>query len=561
LFIFDKKISKMIKHLHITNYVLIDVIDIQFSQNLNIITGETGAGKSIVMGALNLILGDRADATVLVNKEKKCVVEGTFDLLKNNALKNALQQLDIEQDDELIIRREIAANGKSRAFINDTPVTLAQLKQVTSLLVDLHQQFDTLSLSDSNFQQQIIDALANNFALVKAYKINFKQWQLAKKELQTLQQQKQDFEKEKDYNQYLLTELTDLNLKENELETIDAELQILNNAETIKQQLSNFYYTYKEAEQPLLSLIKQQVQQLQHTSKQLSKLEATANRLQQVYVELQDIVSEIEAANDAILFDEKKIETLNDKLTQGYKLLKKHGANTTNQLLLIQADLEQKLLTVLQIDDAIVNKQKDCDALEKQIKEQAIIISNNRKQQQTLVEKNVNELLQKVGMPNAKLKIEIDSHNGLNENGIDAINFLFDANNSQRFEPISKVASGGELSRLMLCIKSLVAKKIELPTLIFDEIDTGISGEAAKQVGIILKDLANDMQIICITHQPQIAAKAFTHLFVYKAVEANAIKTRIKPLSKDESIVNIAKMMSGDNPSEAALLNVKEMMN
>jgi DNA repair protein RecN (Recombination protein N) len=551
----------MIKHLHITNYVLIDAIDINFTQQLNIITGETGAGKSIVMGALSLILGDRADANVLVNKEKKCIVEGHFAITKNLQLKAMMQDLEIDIDDELIIRREIAPNGKSRAFVNDTPVNLSQLKQITSLLVDLHQQFDTLSLGEESFQQEIVDALANNQANLNAYKQGFKQWQMLKKELKVLEQQKLNFEKEKDYNQFLFDELQDLNPTENELEQIDAELQILNNAEAIKQSLSSFYFTYKESEQPMLSIIKQQIQQLQHTAKQLPKIDVVATRLQQVYVELQDIVDEIETANEAVNFDEKRIEILNDKLTIGYKLLKKHNVTTTNELIEIKNNLQQKLADVLQIDKAIENKSKACENLQKQLVEEATLISNNRKQQQHFIEQNVNGLLQKVGMPNAKLFVEVISNNELHENGIDTINFLFDANNSKRFEPIHKVASGGELSRLMLCVKSLVAKMIELPTLIFDEIDTGISGEAAKQVGLILKDLANDMQIICITHQPQIAAKAFTHLFVYKAVEANTIKTSIKQLSKDESIVNIAKMLSGDNPSEAALLNVKEMMN
>lgn len=551
----------MIRHLHITNYVLIDVIDINFSSKLNIITGETGAGKSIVMGALGLILGDRADANVLVDKEKKCVIEGSFDITNNGLIRKALQEFEIDTDDELIIRRDISVSGKSRAFINDTPVNLAQLKQITSLMVDLHRQFDTLTLGNDIFQQDVVDVLANNQQLLSDYKAAHKQWQISKKELQQLQHQKQDFEKEQDYNQFLFDELNELNLKENEIEHIENELQVLNNAEAIKQNLSGIYFAFKEADQSLLSSIKNYSQQLQQTSKSLNTLENTASRMQQVYVELQDIVNEIEAANEAVQFDENKIEQLNDKLTLAYKLYKKHNAATTNELIAIKNNLEQKLNAVLQIDDAIIAKQKVCEQQFKHLYEQATLISINRKKQQSFIENNVNELLGKVGMPNAKLRVEVISSDNLNSNGFDVINFLFDANNSKRFEPVSKVASGGELSRLMLCIKSLVAKKIELPTLIFDEIDTGISGEAAKQVGIILKDLSTAMQIICITHQPQIAAKAYTHLFIYKAVENDSIKTRIKQLSKDESVVNIAKMLSGDNPSEAALLNVKEMMN
>lgn len=551
----------MIKHLHITNYVLIEALDIHFTKDLNIITGETGAGKSIVMGALSLILGDRADASVLVNAEKKCIIEGNFEIKTHKRIKEELQLVEIDVEDELIIRREIAINGKSRAFINDTPVNLTQLKQITSLLVDLHQQFDTLSLANVSFQQEIVDAIANNHDDLQAYKIKFKQWQQLKKQLELLQNQKQNFEKEKDYNQFLFDELNELNLTENELENIDEELKILNNAEYLKQQLTQISFTCKDADQPLFSILKQQVQTLQNTAKQINSLEPVAARMQQVYIELQDIVDEIETTNDTIVFDDKKIEKLNDKLTLGYKLLKKHSVSTTNDLIVIKNELEDKLQNILQIDDAILQKANECNLIEKDSFDLATKISAKRKKQQKFIEENVSQLLKKVGMPNAVLVVEINTSNQLNENGIDSIQFLFDANNNKKFEPIGKVASGGELSRLMLCIKSLVAQKIALPTLIFDEIDTGISGEAAKQVGIILKDLSLDMQIICITHQPQIAAKANTHLFVYKTVKNDSIKTNIKLLSKDESIVNIAKMMSGDNPSEAALLNVKEMMN
>lgn len=550
----------MLQHLHIQNYAIIDEIDIQFSSALNIITGETGAGKSIVMGALSLILGERADSSVLIDTSKKCFVEGTFTIDAKEPVKAFLQENDLENNGELIIRREIASNGKSRAFINDTPATLQQLKQLTSLLVDLHQQFDTLELGNDDFQREVIDALADNNVLLSDYRKIFKQYISTSKELEQLKNQKQSFQKELDYNQFLFDELNDLNLKENELEDLDVELKMLSNSEGIKSTLTKVYYELKEGEQPVIQHLKQLINQLQSYSDFHNNIQQIIERLQSTHIELQDIAGEVDNLNDDIVYDENRINIINDRIAVGYKLLKKHNVQTTNELLAIQNDLEQKLQAVLQIDDTILAKEKQVADLLKQANALAASISNNRNKQVNPFAKNVNELLHKVGMPNAQLKVDIKDCN-LNEFGKDNIEFLFDANKSNKFEPIRKVASGGELSRLMLCIKYLVAQKIDLPTLIFDEIDTGISGEAAKQVGIIMKQLANNRQIICITHQPQIAAKASQHLFVYKNIVNEKIKTNIKKLSEDEKVVAIAKMLSGENPTATAIASAKELMN
>jgi DNA repair protein RecN (Recombination protein N) len=550
----------MLTKLFIQNYAIIDEIEITFSPQLNIITGETGAGKSILMGALSLILGERADSSSLLNTEKKCFIEGSFSIDDKIEVKDFLKANELDVEDELILRREIAANGKSRAFINDTPATLQQLKKLASLLVDLHQQFDTLELGDSDFQREVIDALANNQSILQSYQTLYHQWLYAKKELNELQQTKSNFNKEADYNQFLYDELKEATLTENELEDLDNELKLLSNSEGIKTVLSKTYFELKESEQPVVQLLKQLINQLNGFAAYHAAVKNIIERLQSSQIELQDIADEVDSINNSVNYDEKRIETINEKIALGYKLLKKHAVKTTNELLVIQNELEQKLQAVLNIDEAIINKEKQVTTLLKQVEEIAVKISAARNKQAKPLEEKVNALLFQVGMPNAKLKVEL-KQTSLNEFGKDAIEFLFDANKSNKFEPIKKVASGGELSRLMLCIKSLVAQSIDLPTMIFDEIDTGISGEAAKQVGIIMKQLSANRQIICITHQPQIAGKATAHYFVYKEIKNDAVKTNIKLLNNDERIITIAKMLSGEKPTAAALENAKEMMN
>lgn len=550
----------MLKQLHISNYAIIDEINIDFSQKLNVITGETGAGKSILMGALSLILGDRADTTVLMNSEKKCFVEGSFVIANKKEAKDFLKENDLDADEELVIRREIAANGKSRAFVNDTPVNLLQLRQLSSMLVDLHQQFDTLELGKSDFQREVIDALAANADLLNEYQQSFRKLSIAKKELLELHDQKNQFTKEFDYNKFLFDELHEINLKENELEELDNELNLLNSSEDIKNALTKAYYDLKESEQPVVQQLKSFINQLQPFSSYHKSLPELLQRLQSAQIELQDIASEIDDINEGVNYDPKRIEEINERISSGYKLLKKHGAQTTNELLAIKNNLEIKLQAVLNIDEGILLKEKETEKLLTSAKQQAETISKRRKEQLKPLEERVNKLLAQVGMPNARLKTQ-STQTELNFFGIDEIEFLFDANKSNRFEPIRKVASGGELSRLMLSIKSLVAQSIDLATLIFDEIDTGISGEAAKQVGIILKKLSQQRQIICITHQPQIAGKADAHYFVYKEIKNDAVKTNLRLLTQDERITSIAKMLSGEKPTAAALENARELLN
>lgn len=550
----------MLKKLFIQNYAIIDEIEIDFSPKLNIITGETGAGKSILMGALSLILGDRADSAVLLDRTKKSVAEGTFETHGARDVKAFLKEHDLDTEDELVIRREIAANGKSRAFVNDTPVNLEQLRSLSSLLVDLHRQFDTLDLGASDFQRDVLDALAGHATLLQQYRTLYSQWQQVRKELEELQQQKSQFTKEYDYNKFQYDELEEAALKENELEEAEATLKLLSNSEGIKNALTKVAYELNEGEKPMAQQLKSLFNQLQSFAGYHTDLPALVQRLQSAQIELQDIADEVERINDHVQYDPQRIEQLNDRMAVGYKLLKKHGVKTTAELLVIKTSLEEKLQAVLNIDEAIQEKEKNVQQLYQEALAQAKNISANRGKQIKPLQDKVNKLLVQVGMPNARLQVEVQPMDTLQAHGLDVIEFLFDANKSNRFEPVRKVASGGELSRLMLCIKSLVAQSLDLGTLIFDEIDTGISGEAAKQVGVIMKDLAKKRQVISITHQPQIAGKADAHYFVYKQIKGETIKTNIKLLTQEERITAIAKMLSGEKPTAAALENAREMV-
>lgn len=550
----------MLSRLSIKNYAIIDQLEVEFSSNLNIITGETGAGKSIIVGALGLILGQRAEGAVLQNKEKKCVVEGCFkEEASDHHVINFLRENELDVADELVVRREIAPSGKSRAFINDTPVNLSQLNTLSSLLVDLHQQFDTLELGESDFQREVLDALANNFSLLHQYGKAFSASQSAKREMESLKEQKSQFEKEFDYHQFQFNELEEAGFKENELEDLDTEIKMLSNAEGIKTALSKAYYELAESEEPVVRQLKAMLNSLQQYAELHPELPTLTERLNSAYIELQDIADEIDRINNHIGSDAERLEFINERLSIGYRLLKKHAVNTTNELIEIRNNLNEKLQAVLNIDDAIAAAERKFNDALQQAEGLAAKISTARKTQVKPLETQVNKMLGQVGMPNARIKVDI-SKAPLNPTGFDAIEFLFDANKKDNYQPLRKVASGGELSRLMLCIKSLVATSMDMPTLIFDEIDSGISGEAAKQVGIIMKELAGARQVICITHQPQIAGKADSHYLVYKALKDDSVTTGVRLLNTDERIVTIAKMMSGEKPTAAALENAREMV-
>ncbi|MCG2614365.1 DNA repair protein RecN [Terrimonas sp. NA20] len=549
----------MLRTLSIQNYAIIDELEIDFSARLNIITGETGAGKSIILGALGLILGQRADSGVLVSKDRKCIVEGTFVAGSKKAIKQYLVDNEFDLQEEVVVRREIAASGKSRAFINDTPVTLSQLNELSSLLVDLHQQFDTLEIGDTDFQREVLDALAGNGELLQSYMVVYRKWQETKKQWESLKDQQLQFNKEADYQQFQYNELEEAAFKENELEDIDAELKMLSNAEGIKTMLDKINFELQESESPLVPQLKSLLHQVHSYEAFHPGLPPLAQRLQSLQIELQDLADEFEQVSSQVNYDPVKIEQLNDRLSMGYRLQKKHGVGDTAGLIAIQLQLGEKLQAVLHIDEEITQKEKESARLFEEAGKLAKKITAARVKEVKPLEDKVNKLLVQVGMPNARIRVDVRADE-LREFGADVIEFLFDANKSGQFHPLRKVASGGELSRLMLCIKSLVAQSIDLPTMIFDEIDTGISGEAAKQVGIIMKGLALKRQVICITHQPQIAGKADAHYFVYKEKVKDTIKTNIRELKTEERVTAIAQMLSGEKPTAAALENAREML-
>jgi DNA repair protein RecN (Recombination protein N) len=555
----------MLQQLHIQNYAIIDEITIRFSEHLSIITGETGAGKSILIGALNLILGGRADTGVLLSKDKKCFVEGSFTVGTNDEIRNFFTRHDLDMEEELVIRREIAASGKSRAFINDTPVTLNLLQEVGSTLVDLHQQFDTLEVGEEDFQRKVLDALAGNAKLLQEYQQIYRSLQSSAKKLAALKSQKQQFNESQDYTRFLFEELQQAALAENELEDIEGELKLLSNAEGIKTSLTAVSYDLNEGESPLVPQLKTIIGRLQTYTDVMPELATVVQRLQSSQIELVDIADDIERLNDHVVYDAARIDEINQRIALGYKLLKKHGVKTTAELLAIQRELDEKLLAVQNVDETIAEQELQVQSLLKEAIALAVAISARRTAQAEPFQKQVESLLAKVGMPNARIKVSIQhpedpTLTSLNAFGYDNIEFLFDANNNKQFAPIRKVASGGELSRLMLCIKSLIAGFIDLPTMIFDEIDSGISGEAARQVGFIMKDLAEKRQIICITHQPQIAGKGDAHYYVYKQLVGDVVKTNIRLLSQQERITSIAQMLSGEKPTTAALEHAREII-
>lgn len=552
----------MLHQLSIQNYAIIDELEISFSGKFNAITGETGAGKSIIVGALGLILGQRADSSLLLNKEKKLVVEGQFSSTNNKSISQFLKTNELDEADELLLRREIGVNGKSRAFINDTPVNLSQLQELSTLLVDLHQQFDTLEVGETNFHREVLDALASQLNIVDEFDGVYAEYVQNNSQLEDLWQRKKKFQSEYEYNKFQLEELEEAGFKENELEDLDAEIKLLSNAEGIQQTLSRASSELQEGEEPLLSRLKSLLNDLQHYSNVHPDLPAISSRLQSSYIEIQDIAREIERLSEQVQYDPAKMERLNERLSLGYRLQKKHGVQSTEELLKVQEVISQKLQAVLDIDDAIEQGEIKAKELKNKAEKLAQKISNARNKQIKPLEEQVNQLLIRVGMPSAKLKVNIDAV-PLSRSGIDKVEFLFDANKSGQFQPLRKVASGGELSRLMLCIKSLVAASIDLEAMIFDEIDTGISGEAAKQVGIIMSELAANRQIICITHQPQIAGKANTHFLVYKQSGKSSeapIRTSIREIKAEERVEVIAKMLSGEKPTAAALANAREML-
>ncbi len=555
----------MLLKIFIRNFILIDELELQFTPNLNIITGETGAGKSILMGALGLILGQRVQGAIVPTGGEKCIVEAVFIHPEDERGQHFFKENDLDVANELTLRREISATGKSRCFINDTPVNLTQMRQLGELLVDLHQQFDTNELENEHFQRSVIDALAGSEQLANTVKSAFGKWQQLVHSLETVKAAYNKSLEALDYHRFLFEELEALKLKEGELELLDEELQLLNNVEQVKRELAELSFMFKEGEAPVLHQLKYVQHKLQTIGGYHPGLSVLGDRLFSTVIEINDIINELEQISDNVEYNADRIQWINDRLNEGYRLQKKHGVNNTAELLGKQVELKSLLQGVNDNNAQLDQLEYKTNEAYKYVAMLAKELSGLRFKQISPFEKNVNKLLKQIGMPNARIKVEL-IEDELTLNGAEKVLFLFNGNVTDndseqvRYESLSKVASGGERSRLMMSIKSLVAKKLQMPTLIFDEIDSGISGEAAKQVGRIMKDLSASHQIISITHQPQVAARADTHYFVYKLVEGAKVRTLVKQLSYSERVAAIAQMLSGEKPTSAALENAREMV-
>jgi DNA repair protein RecN (Recombination protein N) len=549
----------MIKKLSITNYAIIEEVEVKFSKNLTIITGETGAGKSIILGAIGLIMGDRADMKSLNDPHKKCVIEAYFDILHYN-LQGFFDEHDIDYDTEVVLRREITPSGKSRAFINDTPVRLPILKDLAVQMIDLHRQFDTLDLHSEAFQLKMLDALAGNKELLADYQTQFQDFQKNKRLLNKLVQSSERDEKEMDFLTFQLEEISVAEFKAGEQEILEEELGQLTNAESIQQILSGSYMQMIESETAIidqLTTIANQVGSLTQFHKGLSKLHTKFEGL--VY-ELEDIAKEYNDIAESVEFDQERIVEINERLDLIYRLQTKHKVATVEELLEIQAELEEKVKGFGDLSDQIAELEEIIDRQEAELREKAGALSEKRHAITGGFENQIHELLSQLSMIHARLKIEVETLEELNPTGLNVVNFMFSANKGGRLDLIKNVASGGELARLTLCTKSLVADAIPLPTLIFDEIDTGVSGDVAKRMAVILRKLAKIHQVISITHTPQIAAKADRHFFVYKEVIGETTSASVRELSRQERVEELAIMLSGNPPSEYAISNAIDLL-
>lgn len=546
--------------LHIRNYAIIDEIEISFRKGLTIITGETGAGKSILIGALSLVLGERADVKSLWKKDEKCIIEATFDIDQIPDARVFLEENDLEADDELIIRREMSVQGKSRVFINDTPSTLLVLNRLSAMLIDMHRQFETQELQQSSEQLNLVDAVCRHDALLQTYQSTFRKWKNLQLELHQLSERNRQIRQELDYNQFLYNELETFQPRAGELEEAETELTMLTNSEALKLNLQQALQILREDDQAVLMQLRSVLQSLDTHAKLIPSLHELRERIESARIELKDISAGLEDLYEHTHYDQEKIDLITERLNEGNRLLKKHGLHQSEELLALKHKLEEKIHTA-------VHASQDEEALLTAIAEEFSSLQQLAGELHTAreaaipgMEKTVNALLKEVGMPNARIRIDMSTIE-LNRFGQDKVEIVFDANKTGHFAPIAKAASGGELSRLMLCIKSLLADSSSLPTLVFDEIDTGISGETALQVGKIMQALSREHQLICITHLPQIAGKADQHLYIYKEANASGqIITHLKELAHDERVDTLAEMLSGKEATNEAKATVKQLM-
>ncbi|GGK15257.1 DNA repair protein RecN [Yeosuana aromativorans] len=550
----------MLTSLSIQNYALIDNLQVNFNSGLSIITGETGAGKSILLGGLSLILGKRADLSSLKDTDQKCIIEAVFDVSNYN-LEGLFKAEDFDYEPQTIIRREILPSGKSRAFVNDSPVNLNSLQVLGERLIDVHSQHQTLQLVSDDFQFEVIDALAKNETLLQDYKQELKQYKTLKKELKELLNFQAEAIKEHDYNSFLLQELTEAQLVEGELEQLEEEYETLSNVEAIQEKLSESYQLLNDEQIGVLSLLNTLKGNFQKLKGYSSRYEDLFNRIESSLIEMDDVFREIDALQDTLEANPNRLEAVHSKLLQINNLLQKHTAHDVTELIAIKNELEEKISVTENLDTAIQQKNNDIDNKTKQLNSISKSIHDNRKQAIPKLVLQLETILGSLGMPNAQFKIDVLFGDGFFANGKDELSFLFTANKGGQFNELKKAASGGELSRIMLAIKSVLSNYIQLPTIIFDEIDSGVSGEISNKMGDIMLSMSKTMQVISITHLPQIAAKGHTHFKVFKEDVDEVTRTNLVKLNHDERIVEIAQMLGGVEMSSSAIAHAKELLN
>jgi len=548
----------MLTSLKISNYALIDQLAMQPSGGLSMITGETGAGKSIMLGAVGLLLGNRADTKVLLHEDKKCVVEGIFDI-RSYGLQEYFEELELDYEDTCIIRREISPNGKSRSFVNDTPVLLEPLKILGEKLMDVHSQHDTLLLGEGDFQLGLVDAYAQTSADRTDFQLAYTEFKTAKKALLELTRQAEALKKEYDFNQFQLDELSNLTLVSGEQEELESSQEILENAEDIKLKINEVLSLFHEEQFGLLHGMAQIQSSLQGLERLAQAFGTYRARFQEAWIELKDLTESLADEDSRVEVDAEKLERTRERLSKIYQLQKKHGLQTVDQLIALESQLADKVFQVQQIDDQLADAHQLCLRNEKVMLAAGEALSQKRRACFPAFEKALEALLQDLGMENARVQFEgqLVEPNG---SGIDRVELLFSANKGMPLQPLKKVASGGEFSRLLFAIKYLMADKMALPTLIFDEIDSGISGEVALQMVRMMQEIAKNHQVICITHLPQVAAKGEVHFFVFKDHSAEKTISKVKQLTAEERIHELAKMIAGANPSVAAQASAKELL-
>ena len=549
----------MLRNLTIDNYALIDRLDIDFDDGLSVITGETGAGKSIILGALSLVLGSRADSKVALDASSKCVVEATFDV-EPYSLEALFDELDVDYSASTIVRREILPNGKSRAFVNDTPVGLQQLRTLTSRLIDIHSQHENLMLSNSNFQLDIVDTLADTADDLHKYTDLFNRYRDTRQQLRSLRDESDRFLAEKDYIEHQLFELVAANLVDGEQQSLEEEQNLINHSQEVIETLSSIIASLDGEESGVLSLLKSASTHIGRLEKYINRASEFADRINSSFVELKDIASELSSIIESTEFSEERKHFIDDRLNLIYSLQQKHRVASVTDLIDIQNDFARRLDLIENFDDRISSLQKQIDELEKQLSAAAEHLSERRRAVGSLIEQKTETMLHELGMPNGRFEVSFSATDDFTSRGRDKIEFFFSANKNRSPQPVAEIASGGEISRLMLVIKSLVAASQALPTIIFDEIDTGISGEIARKMGEIMQTMSASMQVVAITHLPQIASKGKTHYKVFKDESGETTQTRIACLTADERIVEIAEMIAGKNPSRSALDSARELL-